>query len=75
MNFVTTGLILLLGLGARYIVDVSSELSAGIFLDSEPGVETAGSMVSADPIVDMRPETAIESAVGPEPPDLLSQVR
>jgi hypothetical protein len=72
MNFVTTGLIILLGLGARYAVDLSSELSAAIFLDSEPGVETSGSMITSDQIVDMRPETAVADAAISNLPDLLS---
>jgi hypothetical protein len=71
MNFVATGLILLLGLGARYVVDMSSELSSQIFLDSEPGIESAGSLVTSDQIVDMRPETAVASTA-PNLPDLLT---
>src|SRR5262249_34823332 len=72
MNFVVTGIIVVLGLPARYAVDMSSELSAPIFLDSEPGVETAGSMVTSDQIVDMRPETAIADSATSNLPDLLT---
>lgn len=72
MNFVVTGIIVVLGLAARYAVDMSSELSAGIFLDSEPGVETAGSMITSDQVVDMRPETAIAHSASPNLPDLLT---
>jgi hypothetical protein len=72
MNFVTTGVIVLLGLGARYVVDMSSELSASIFLDSEPGIESAGSMLTADQIVDMRPEIAIAASTTMNLPDLLA---
>lgn len=70
MNYVVTGIIILLGLGARYVVDMSSELSSPIFLDSEPGIESAGSMLTADQIVDMRPETALADSAAPNPADL-----
>jgi hypothetical protein len=70
MNFVVTGIILLLGLGARYVVDMSSELSSPIFLDSEPGIETSGSLVTADHIVDMRPEIAIADSSAANPSDI-----
>jgi hypothetical protein len=71
MNYFVTGIIILLGLGARYVVDMSSELSSPIFLDSEPGIETAGSMLTADQIVDMRPETAIADSPTANGPDAL----
>jgi hypothetical protein len=71
MNYVVTGIIILLGMGARYVVDMSSELSSQVFLDSEPGIESAGSQVTSDKIVDMRPETAIADAP-PDLPDLLT---
>ena len=72
MNYVVTGIIVVLGLAARYAVDLSSELSAAVFLDSEPGVETAGSPVTSDQIVDMRPETALRDSATLNLPDLLS---
>jgi hypothetical protein len=72
MGLFVTGIVLLLGLSTNYVTSVSSELTAGILLDADAGVDSAGSLISPDVIVDMRPETAITNSA-PKLPDMLSQ--
>jgi hypothetical protein len=71
MSYLVPVLVILMGMASRYIVELSSELSTSVFLDTEAGIESAGTQITADPIVDMRPETAILGAASPGLPDLL----
>jgi len=62
MPYLTAILVIVFGMASKYAVEMSSELSSTIFLDADTGVETAGSGVTADKIVDMRPEAALDAA-------------
>ena len=62
MPYLTAVLVIVLGMASKYAVEMSSELSSTIFLDADTGVETAGSGVTPDKIVDMRPEAAVDAS-------------
>ncbi len=62
MPYLTAVLVVVFGMASKYAVEMSSELSSTIFLDADTGIETAGSGVTADKIVDMRPEAALDAA-------------
>src|SRR5689334_11934663 len=74
MTYFTAALVIIFGMASKYVVEMSSELSSSIFLDAEAGIETAGT-VTAEQIIDMRPEAAIASPAISEFPDLLSGIR
>jgi hypothetical protein len=62
MPYLTAVLVIVLGMASKYAVEMSSELSSTIFLDADTGVGAAGSGVTSDKIVDMRPEAALDAA-------------
>ena len=53
---------------------ILDRVSSTVFLDADAGVGTAGSGVTADKIVDMRPEAAI-SITPSDLPDFLGRIR
>jgi hypothetical protein len=73
MAYLTAALVIIFGMASKYVVEMSSELSSTVFLDAESGIESAGSGVTADPIVDMRPEAAIVITTPDNLPDLLGR--
>jgi hypothetical protein len=74
MTYLTAALVIIFGMASKYVVEMSSELSSTVFLDADAGVGTAGSGVTADKIVDMRPEAAI-SITPSDLPDFLGRIR
>jgi hypothetical protein len=51
--------IMLMGLTAETIIEISAELSTATLIESDPGVPLAGVAMLSDGIVDMRPESAL----------------
>jgi hypothetical protein len=62
MPYLTAVLVIVFGMASKYAVEMSSELSSTIFLDADTGVAAAGSGVTPDKIIDMRPEAALDAA-------------
>jgi hypothetical protein len=62
MPYLTAVLVIVLGMASKYAVELSSELSSTVFLDADTGITAAGSGVTPDKIVDMRPEAALDAA-------------
>jgi len=58
MSYIVAGLILLVGLASSAIVETAAELSANEMLDADAGATLAAAPVTADGIVDMRPEAS-----------------
>ncbi|WP_207461213.1 hypothetical protein [Azospirillum sp. SYSU D00513] len=51
--------IMLLGLAAETIIEVSAELSTATLIDADAGVPLGGPVVAAGGIIDMRPEASL----------------
>lgn len=56
--------IMLFGLVAETVIEVSAELSTEVLMDGDAGIDTMHVAVAANRIVDMRPETALAIASG-----------
>ncbi len=77
MPYLATVLIILLGMSSKFVVELSSELSTNVLLDTDAGIDLGGSQIVADQIVDMRPETSIGGYTRPDLdlPDVFAQGR
>jgi hypothetical protein len=75
MTYLATVLIIVLGMSSKFIVELSSELSTNVLMDTDAGVDSGGTQIIADQIVDMRPETSIGGGPQPDIPHLLAQDR
>lgn len=75
MPYLATVLIIVLAMSSKFIVELSSELSTNVLTDTDAGVESGGSQIVADQIVDMRPETSIGGGAPSDLPGLLAQDR
>jgi hypothetical protein len=75
MAYLVPVLIILFSMSTKFIVELSSELSTNILVDTDAGIDSGGTQVIADQIVDMRPETSSAGGRRSDLPDLLVQDR
>lgn len=59
MPYLVPVAVILIGLVAETIVEVSAELSTGVLIDADAGVDVGTVPVVSNGIVDMTPETAL----------------
>ena len=70
MGYLVPFIIIVFGMAAEYVIEISADVSTEVILDGETGIEPVSTPIVADRIVDMRPETSIATRQ-PDLPDLL----
>ena len=59
MGYLVTVAVIVFGLAADLLLEVSAEVSTDVLIDGEAGVETYGTVIVSDHIIDMHPKTAL----------------
>ncbi|MEP9378628.1 hypothetical protein ABLE91_18070 [Aquabacter sp. CN5-332] len=59
--------VVIFGLAADLLVQITANISSEVLLEIDPGVKSSGGRITADYIVDMRPEASLS---GPLPSSL-----
>jgi len=74
MAYLIPIVIVVFGIGTKFLVEVSSELTHSVLFDADKGIEVAGTRITAEGIVDMRPEISLGSDARSDP-DQFGRVR
>jgi hypothetical protein len=59
MGILVPAIVVIISLGSRYLIELSTELTSGVMLDTDAGVISTGGHITASRIIDMRPEASI----------------